>query len=102
MARSPFMTPRRVNWRALGPSLGASVMLLAAAFSPAALAAGAPADVARKDTLVISEFGPGNTELQDRLFLPYQSTIYQAIHQELNGQLFDHRQARPFALMYGV
>ncbi len=65
MARSPFMTPRRVNWRALGPSLGASVMLLAAAFSPAALAAGAPADVARKDTLIISEFGPGNTELQD-------------------------------------
>src|SRR5207302_11162819 len=65
MARSPFATPRRVNWRALVPSLGASAMLLASAFSPAALAAGQPAEVARKDTLVISEFGPGNTELQD-------------------------------------
>jgi peptide/nickel transport system substrate-binding protein len=65
MTRSVFQTPRRVNWRALLPSLGASAMLLVSAFSPAALAAGAPADVARKDTLVVSEFGPGNTELQD-------------------------------------
>ncbi len=65
MTRSVFQTPRRVNWRFLLPSLAASAMLLASMFSPAVLAAGAPADVARKDTLVISEFGPGNTELQD-------------------------------------
>jgi di/tricarboxylate transporter len=35
-------------------------------------------------------------------FLPYQSTIYQAIHQELDGKLFDHRQARPAALAFGA
>jgi di/tricarboxylate transporter len=35
-------------------------------------------------------------------FLPYQSTIYQAVHQELNGRLFQHAQVRPVAVMYGV
>jgi di/tricarboxylate transporter len=35
-------------------------------------------------------------------FLPYQSTIYGAVHQELNGRLFQHAQARPVAIMYGV
>jgi hypothetical protein len=35
-------------------------------------------------------------------FLPFQSTIYQAIHQELEGRLFSHREVRPVALMYGV
>jgi hypothetical protein len=35
-------------------------------------------------------------------FLPYQSTIYQAVHQELNGSLFQHVQVRPVALMYGA
>jgi DASS family divalent anion:Na+ symporter len=34
-------------------------------------------------------------------FLPYQSTIYQAIHQELGGRLFQHTQARPAVIMYG-
>src|SRR5439155_24323390 len=65
MTRFVFQRPRRVHWRLLLPSLAASAMLLASMFSPAVLAAGAPADVARKDTLVISEFGPGDTELQD-------------------------------------
>ncbi len=35
-------------------------------------------------------------------FLPYQSTIYQAVHQERDGRLFSHAEARPVALMYGV
>ena len=35
-------------------------------------------------------------------FLPFQSTIYQAIHQELEGRLFSHRQVRSVTLMYGV
>jgi hypothetical protein len=35
-------------------------------------------------------------------FLPYQNTTYQAIHQELNGRLFAHREARPVALAYGA
>jgi peptide/nickel transport system substrate-binding protein len=60
-----FQTPPRVNWRALVSSLGASAVLLFSVFSPAALASGAPADVARKDTLIISDFGPGLTEIQD-------------------------------------
>ena len=35
-------------------------------------------------------------------FLPFQSTIYEAIHQALDGRLFSHREVRPVALMYGV
>jgi di/tricarboxylate transporter len=35
-------------------------------------------------------------------FLPYQSTIYQAVQQELNGKLFDYGTVRPVALMYGA
>ena len=35
-------------------------------------------------------------------FLPFQSTIYQAIQQELEGRLFSHRQVRSVAVMYGV
>jgi divalent anion:Na+ symporter, DASS family len=35
-------------------------------------------------------------------FLPFQSTTYQAIHQELNGRLFSHRQVRSVGLMYGA
>jgi hypothetical protein len=45
-------------------------MLVISAFSPATLAAATPTDgqlrdVARKDTLVVSGFGPGLTEIQD-------------------------------------
>ena len=65
MAKSLLQTPRRVTWRYLLPCLGASAMLLASAFSPLALAAGAPRDVDRKDTLIISDFGPGLSEIQD-------------------------------------
>src|SRR5262249_9601441 len=51
-------------------SLGASMMLLMAAFGPAPLVAasgraGDIKEVARKDTLVVSSFGPGLTEIQD-------------------------------------
>jgi len=33
-------------------------------------------------------------------FLPFQSSTYQAIHQELNGRLFFHRQVRSVGLVY--
>jgi len=35
-------------------------------------------------------------------FLPYQSTIYLALYHGTNGRLFEHRQARPMAIAYGV
>ena len=35
-------------------------------------------------------------------FLPYQSTTYLALHQGTNGRLFNHAQARPMAVAYGV
>jgi di/tricarboxylate transporter/CRP-like cAMP-binding protein len=35
-------------------------------------------------------------------FLPFQSSTYQAIHQELNGRLFSHRQVRSVGLVYAL
>jgi DASS family divalent anion:Na+ symporter len=35
-------------------------------------------------------------------FVPFQSSTYQAIHQELNGGLFSHRQVRSVGLVYGL
>jgi peptide/nickel transport system substrate-binding protein len=52
----------------LVPSLSASVMLVVAAFVPAAAAAPSRAqlrEVERKDTLIVSGFGPGLTEITD-------------------------------------
>jgi peptide/nickel transport system substrate-binding protein len=58
-----FQAPRRRNWRFVLPSLAACALLLASMFSPAVLAAGAPAEVERKNTLV---FASGDvSEIQD-------------------------------------
>jgi hypothetical protein len=35
-------------------------------------------------------------------FLSYQSTTYLALYHGTNGRLFNHRQARPMALAYGL
>ena len=35
-------------------------------------------------------------------FLPYQSTIYQALYYGTDEQAFSHAQARPIALVYGL
>jgi di/tricarboxylate transporter len=35
-------------------------------------------------------------------FLPYQSTTYLALYHGTNGRLFDHHQARPMAIAYGL
>src|SRR5437868_6119392 len=71
MTRVQFPNPRwvSVSWRSLLPSLSASVMLVLGALNPAPLAA-APAqadlkEVARQDTLMVSGFGAGMTEIQD-------------------------------------
>jgi peptide/nickel transport system substrate-binding protein len=60
-----FLMPRGVKWRTILTGLSASAMLIASAVSPATLAAAAPKEVARKDTLVVSDFGPGLTEITD-------------------------------------
>jgi len=68
MARPKLLQSRHVKWHTLVPSLTAIVLLAAAAISPAAVAATSraqPVEVARKDTLIISGFGPGLSEIQD-------------------------------------
>ena len=35
-------------------------------------------------------------------FLPYQSTIYQALYYGSDEQSFTHAQSRPLALVYGI
>jgi DASS family divalent anion:Na+ symporter len=35
-------------------------------------------------------------------FLPYQSTIYQALYYGADEQAFTHAEARPIALVYGL
>src|SRR5438105_8711212 len=61
--------PRRVSWRSALPALGASAMLVLGALNPAPLAAASPAadlkEVSRQNTLVVSGFGPGLTEITD-------------------------------------
>src|SRR5205823_302688 len=69
MTRHLFLNRRWVSWRALLLSLGTSAMLVSGALNPAPLAA-APAradlkEVARQDTLMVSGFGAGLTEIQD-------------------------------------
>src|SRR5262249_58594438 len=63
MARPTLVSSGPVKWQLLTPSLLASVLLSAAALTPAAAAQ--PREIARKDTLIVSGFGPGNTEIQD-------------------------------------
>src|SRR4051812_12237054 len=65
MTKPLFVNGQRFTWRSAVPRLIASAVMLASVFSPASLAAAAPRDVARKDTLVISGFGAGLTEIQD-------------------------------------
>ncbi len=67
MARLTLLKSRYVKWHTLVPSLSASVLLLAAAISPAAVAAPSKQvrDVARRDTLIVSGFGPGDSEITD-------------------------------------
>ena len=70
MAGNASRHARRITWRSALPSFATSALLFIAALNPASLAAAtpqaaAPKDVARKDTLIVSGFGPGLTEIQD-------------------------------------
>src|SRR5690348_4055711 len=86
------MAPHFFRWRSLLPALGASTMLVAAAIHPAALAA-APAalrDVDRKDTLIVSGFGPGLTEIQDPQNMnPYSLGGLGRVRDILNKTIFE-------------
>ena len=68
MGKLALSVPRPARPRSLLLSLGVSAMLLLGALNPAPLSAATPRaadlkDVARKDTLVISGFGSGLTEI---------------------------------------
>ena len=81
-------------------SFGASFVLRFAAAAPLITVALAPvAATVGIDPWVVAIIALLGTS---GFFLPYQSTIYQAVHQELNGSLFQHVQVRPVALMYGA
>ncbi len=81
-------------------SFGASFVLRFAAAAPLITVALAPvAATMGIDPWVVAIIALLGTS---GFFLPYQSTIYQAVHQELNGTLFEHVQVRPVALMYGA
>jgi peptide/nickel transport system substrate-binding protein len=92
MAPHPFQIPRTIRWRSFLPAVGASVMLIAAALNPASLAA-APAaikDVDRKDTLIVSGFGPGLTEIQDPQNMnPYSLGGLGRVRDILNKTIFE-------------
>lgn len=94
MMRLRFLAPRPVKWRSLLPSLGASAMLIAAALHPAPLAAAGPSadlkEVARQDTLVVSDFGSGMTEIQDPQNMnPYSLGGLGRVRAILNKTIFE-------------
>src|SRR5262249_9770553 len=88
MARPTLVSSRPVKWQVLTPSLFASVLLIAAALTPAAAAQ--PREIARKDTLIVSGFGPGNTEIQDPQNMnPYSLGGLGRVRAILNKTIFD-------------
>jgi peptide/nickel transport system substrate-binding protein len=85
-----FVNGRRFTWRSVVPRLIASAVMLASVFSPASLAVAAPRDVDRKDTLVISGFGAGLTEIQDPQNMnPYSLGNTGRVRDILNKTIFE-------------
>src|SRR5579859_4205997 len=85
----------RVSCRSLLPALGASALLMLGALSPAPLSAATPRaadlkDVARKDTLVVSGFGPGLSEIVDPQNMnPYSLGGLGRVRDILNKTIFE-------------
>ncbi|HEY3060265.1 MAG TPA: ABC transporter substrate-binding protein, partial [Chloroflexota bacterium] len=89
MAGSLFLSPRRVTWRSLA-RLTVSAVLVLGALVPAPLAAAQVRDVARKDTLILSGFGPGLTEIQDPTNMnPYSLGGLGRVRDVLNKTIFE-------------
>jgi peptide/nickel transport system substrate-binding protein len=88
-----FLTRQTIRWRSLVPAVGASAMLIASALHPLSLAAAAPAaikDVDRKDTLIVSGFGAGLTEIQDPQNMnPYSLGGLGRVRDILNKTIFE-------------
>src|SRR3954451_9378471 len=94
MAGNASRHARRITWRSALPSFATSVLLFIAALNPASLAAApnaaAPKDVARKDTLIVSGFGPGLTEIQDPTNMnPYSLGGLGRVRDILNKTIFE-------------
>ena len=94
MAGFRLLSSGQVRWRTLLPSLSACAMLVVGALNPAPLAA-APAaadlkEVARKDTLMVSGFGPGLTEIPDPSNMnPYSLGGTGRVRDILNKTIYD-------------
>jgi len=84
-----------ISWRTALPSFATSALLFIAALNPASLAAAtpqaaAPKEVARKDTLIVSGFGPGLTEIQDPQNMnPYSLGGLGRVRDILNKSIFE-------------
>jgi peptide/nickel transport system substrate-binding protein len=90
MAKPMFVNERRFTWRSVLPRLIASAALVFSALSPVTLAAAAPRDVDRKDTLVVSGFGAGLTEIQDPQNMnPYSLGGLGRVRDILNKTIFE-------------
>jgi peptide/nickel transport system substrate-binding protein len=91
MARRRLRNFKSVMRHTLAPSLTASVLLASSMLSPAAAAPSAQIrDVARRDTLVVSAFGPGEAVILDPLNMnPYSLGGLGRVRAILNKTIFD-------------
>ncbi len=89
MAGPLILSPRRLTWRSLA-RLTVSAVLVLGALVPAPLAAAQVRDVPRKDTLILSGFGPGLTEIQDPTNMnPYSLGGLGRVRDVLNKTIFE-------------
>ena len=95
MTRRSTLHSPLVSWRSLARALAASALLALGALSPARLAAATPTsadlkEVARADTLVVSGFGTGLTEIQDPQNMnPYSLGGLGRVRDILNKTIFE-------------
>src|SRR5690349_25179454 len=81
-----------MRWRTLASSVTASLLLIGTAITPAAVSSqGAQVqDVARKDTLIVSGFGPGLSEITDPQNMnPYSLGGLGRVRDILNKTIFE-------------
>lgn len=93
MGKLAFSVPRPASSRSLLTSLGIGAILLVGGLNPALLTAAAAADikdVSRKDTLIVSDFGTGMTEIQDPQNMnPYSLGGLGRVRNILNKTIFE-------------
>lgn len=92
MGKLAFSVPRPARSRSLLMSLGGGAVLLLGELSPAPLTASAAdiKQVARQDTLIVSDFGTGMTEIQDPQNMnPYSLGGLGRVRNILNKSIFE-------------